>query len=416
MPFGKNTMVSVNVDDDRVSGVYKLHPTPPVKNFEEMLEGMLRNPIGTWPLNELVRDKDKILIVCDDNTRRTPVSRIMPILLGTLNSAGINYEKISILFASGTHRPMSDEEKKEKLGEEVFRRIRSFDHDYRDCMVFKGNTPLGTPIYINPIAEAADFIIGIGSIIPHRYCGWSGGGKIIQPGICGEKTNACTHLLISKDESIQLGSVKNIARDEINHVAEEAGLKFIINTVLNSEGDPVALAVGHPVAAHEYGVEAAQKVCGVEMKREDIVVVSSYPEYHNLWQAGKSVYSADLAVNPGGAIVLVSPMSEGFGEHNEMLSILGKPSADILGIINSGDSEDDLSYAAAYAMNLVLDRNKVIVVSDVMGEETSVALGMTWMNSLQDAVDSVLAENPTAKINFICEGPEILPLIKGDGG
>ncbi|MDR1573657.1 MAG: nickel-dependent lactate racemase [Clostridiales Family XIII bacterium] len=410
LPKGNHEYAELVINDANVSGVYTLNDTAPMRDLEKTLSELLTSPIGMSSLAESVCGVESVLIVCDDNTRRTPAKAILPILLSALNEAGIPDKDITILFAAGTHRAMTEREIEEKIGAEICRRLRFHNHDHKGEMRYKGNTPLGTPIYLNPLADRADFIIGIGSIIPHRYCGWSGGGKIIQPGVCGEETIAETHLLIAKDRTVNLGSVNNVARDEINRVAETAGLKMIINTVLNNAGDPVAIVAGHPVAAHEAGVEVAREVCGVKMERTDVVLIGAWPEDQNLWQAGKSLYTADLAVKSGGTILLYASMAEGIGEHEDENPPSGKTSDEILQMINAREIEDRIGGAAAYAMRLVLDRSKVIIVSENLKERERTFMGMTWMKDLQAAVDRTLETMPEATVNVICNGPEILPL------
>jgi nickel-dependent lactate racemase len=410
LPKGNHAYAEVVVNDANIAGVYTLNEVAPIRDLEAKFAEGLRSPIGMDSLAVSARGAKNVLIVCDDNTRRTPAKAILPTLLSALNEAGIPDGAITILFATGTHRAMTEREIEEKIGAAIRRRIRYYNHDYKGEMRYKGNTPLGTPIYLNPLVDRADFVIGVGSIIPHRYCGWSGGGKIIQPGVCGEETNAETHLLIAKDKTVNLGSESNIVRDEINRVAETAGLKMIINTVLNSAGDPVAVVAGHPVAAHEAGVAIAREICGVRMERTDVVLVGAWPEDQNLWQAGKSLYTADLAVKPGGTIVLCASMPEGIGEHEEVTPLTGKTNEEILRMLDAHEIEDRLSAAAAYALGLILDRNKVVVVSEHAEDRERTFIGMTWMRDLQAAMDRALEANPKATVNVICNGPEILPL------
>ena len=411
IPYGQDFM-EAQIDEDRLIGCYSLQPAKAIVNLEKAIKEVLMHPIESEPLINITTGSRRILIVSDDNTRRTPVHRILPILLEELAYCGINDEDIKILFASGSHRPMSIVEIEKKIGKEIYERIQTFSHDCRKDLIYKGSTPMGTHIYINKLVEEADFIIGIGSIIPHRYCGWSGGGKIIQPGICGEETIIGTHLMITKDPSIKLGSMNNKVRAEINEVAKVAGLKFIINTILNSEGDVVGLVAGDPICAHKAGMIIAKEVCGVKMERADIVVISSFPEDLNVWQAGKALYAADLVVKEGGTVILVSPLTEGVGEHLEMISLMGCSCKDIFKKINKGEIEDLLSGAAGFAISQVLDRTKVFVVTDGINDETASKMRMIRYRNLQDAIEEAITDNPSAKIVCLKEGTEILPIIK----
>jgi len=164
---------------------------------EEIIEAGLDNPVGTPDLAEMVSPGQRVLIIVDDNTRTTPAERILPYLLTRLNTAGISDANIKFLVGLGTHRAMSAKELEQKLGKEVYQRYSVYNHDWEksDDLLNIGKTTSGIDIWINRHLTEADFIIGLGHIVPHRVAGYSGGGKIIQPGLCGPATTAQTHWL-----------------------------------------------------------------------------------------------------------------------------------------------------------------------------------------------------------------------------
>lgn len=412
IPYGKKD-IKVFVKKCHFAGLYSLRKFKNIKKIEEEIERVLIKPTGCEPFIDLIKNKRKILIVCDDNTRRTPVNKIMPHVLEKIKLAGIEDKKVTILIATGSHRAMSKEEIKEKVGQQAFRRIKIVNHDHKRDLVFIGKTKKSTPIYINKNLIEADFIMGIGNIIPHRYCGWSGGGKIIQPGVCGEETIAKTHLLITKDSSISLGSIDNIARSEINEVAKNAGLCFIINTILNSKGQIMGIVAGEPETAHLKGVEIAQNICGVPIPLADIVVISSFPEDLNLWQALKALYAADIVVKDNGIVILVSPLYEGIGEHLDFIKLLSLNCDTISKQINCFYIQDLLSGAAAFAISQITDRVEVLIVSEGITDETAGKMRMKRYKNLQNALKYAFTKKPSSKAVFIREGTEILPLIEG---
>lgn len=326
-----------------------------------------------------------------------------------LNSIGIGDSNIKILFALGTHRPMTNEEIKKKIGENIFYRIKSYNHDCRKNLIFRGKTSTGIPIYINKLVDDADFLIGIGNIIPHRYCGWSGGGKIILPGICGEETIIKMHSLVMKDSSIKLGNINNSAHREINEVAKIVGLKFIINTVLNGNNEIVEVVAGNVEETQRRGIKIAEDILKVPIPTSDAVVISSYPEGLNLWQALKALYTADFIVKEGGFIILVSPLFEGIGEHGEFIELLKYRSTEIKKKLQNNKIQDLLGGIAAFTESMVIEKNKVLIVTGGISDKVAEEMGFKKFSYLKEAIENIIIERPNLKITFIKEGTKILP-------
>ena len=194
----------------------------------------------------------------------TPRQRIFPPLLDELNKAGIPDKDITVLIALGTHRYMSQEEIRDCFGKEVTRRVKILNHERKDKanLINVGSTPSGISIGVNKITYKADYLIGVGSIVPHSLAGYGGGAKIVQPGICSWETTGKTHLLpMKKDEFFALvGNPENKVRLEMEEVARIVGLNFIVNVVLNSEGEIVKVVSGDPVKAHREGIKVAKEI------------------------------------------------------------------------------------------------------------------------------------------------------------
>ena len=388
--------------------------TTEIQNPTEIIRESLERPIGCESLDKLVLGSKKILIISDDLTRPTPVHLILPEVLAQLKLANISDENIQILIATGTHRPMTYSELVLKLGEGVPDRLVVLNHRYDDFenLVSLGETPSGIPITVNRLVLESDFVIGIGNIVPHRYCGWAGGAKIIQPGVSGEDTTAATHLMITKDPEARLGQVENTVRWEIEAVAEQVGLSFIVNTVLNHEQKIVAVVAGEMRQAFRAGVEIAKLVCGAEFhSAADIVIASAYPIDINLWQAGKALYSADLVTKDGGLIILVSPCSEGVGEHGSFRDLIFQDYESIEKLITSG-SVDKISAAAALAVALVRQRVEVWMVTQGVTEADCKKMGFKRFLSVSEAVEVAMVERPGATFSIMHNACEVLPIIK----
>ena len=233
-----------SVPDENLIDVLSPFASTPLGDLEGEIEKALDNPIGQGPLSDGIKPGDKVLIVSDDNTRFTPSDKIIPPMLARLNAAGVPDENISVIMALGTHRYMTEEEMKDKVGPEVFQRVRVFNHEWRDKsqLADLGVSGQGTPLWVNKAAVEADVVIGLGAIVPHHIPGYSGSSKIIQPGICGPATTAETHLLAcSEGGDSFLGIVDNPVRRDLDDMADKVGMNTIFNVVMNSEGGVVGV-------------------------------------------------------------------------------------------------------------------------------------------------------------------------------
>jgi len=382
------------------------------------IERSLDNPIGHKGLSALSRKGKNTVIICDDYTRPTPTDKILPILLNRLNDVGISDENIKILIAAGTHRYMSVDEIKRKVGKEVMKRIEVMNHYWKDekMLVGLGKTPLGTPISVNKHVIDADIKIGVGNIIPHCVGGWGGGAKIIQPGVCGAETTDYTHWLSAKFFIKDLlGIAENPIRIEIEEIARKVGLDFIINTVLNSQMEIVRVVSGDFVEAHREGVKVARQVYGVEVPaKAKIVVCDSYPCDVDLWQAIKAIYAAELVVEKGGTIVLITPCWEGVSsEHPTWLDYGFRPYDEIKKLVEAGKITDLIASAdLAIIGRMINEKAKVILCSAGISEAETQKLNFDYAKTPQEAINKVfIAYSPKDKIVVLRGAAELLPII-----
>ncbi len=412
LPCGK-TAVEVEVPAANLLGVYASRDGKPASDPLGLLQSALACPISTPPLRELAAGARKVLLIVDDNTRRTPVARMLPAIVDCLAAAGVPEEGVKILFATGTHREMTEAERIAKVGRDIFLRYECAVHDYLAECVSLGTTGFGTPVAVNPLLLWADLKIAIGSVMPHAFCGWAGGGKMILPGVCGAPSILATHLLPVKDPGIALGVPDNRARREIDEAARMAGLDFIVNTILDASGNIVDLVAGDPAAAHRAGVEKARGVQGVRIPAADLVIGSAYPEDGNYWQAGKSLHTMERVVVHGGLAVLVAALPEGRGEHPGLFDAMGEERAvllDRLAALQGGDIDEALAVAAALADRRILDKARLGLVSGGLPQgETAGGAFARFANPTQ-AVRRVLADKPDARVVCLLNCPEILPL------
>ncbi|HEX7598956.1 MAG TPA: nickel-dependent lactate racemase, partial [Polyangia bacterium] len=367
----------------------------PYQNLEVEIRRALAEPIGAPSLGQFVRatldslppasDRPasrrppQVVILVDDLTRPTPQQAILPILLDQLNHAGVPDRQVTVLIALGTHRPMTPAEIRQRFGEQVTQRVQVLNNPWQDStqMVDLGATPNGTPVQVSRLALKAGFLLGAGSIVPHHIPGFSGGAKIVQPGITGAATTGATHLLSTRTRRSYLGLVENPVRAEMEWIAERVGLKAIFNTVLAPDGSLVQAFYGEPRQAFRQGAALAARVWGAKAPfQPDIVVAGSHPCDIEFWQAHKSLYPADMLLKDGGTLILVTPCPEGVSVmHPEVLDYAGLPPEEILARIQNGAIADVAAGALALAWAQVRQRLHIRLVSHGIPPAAARALG-----------------------------------------
>lgn len=422
VPYGKN-ILEASIPKGSLLFDGRMGEFQEIKNLEEVILQGLDNPIGCQPLKNQIQKDNRVLVLIEDNTRTTPVDKILPVLIDYLLENGIKEENIEILTAPGTHRLMTEDEIIEKVGKSIYGRIKISQHDYndQDSMIDLGTVEAGSlkiPVHINKKVRETDYIIGLGNIIPHSDAGFSGGGKIVQPGICGSATTSATHIAGALMEEIPLGRNEgNVCRKGIEEVARLAGLKFIINVVKNTNEEVVGIFAGDFIEAHREGSKLSRKVFGVEIPEEaDIVVVSSNPCNIDFWQGEKGLVSAYFSVKEKGHIVFAAPCYEGMEHNHPKLREWAKLSYDEakkdVERISFHDKESDLVAAdIAMANSRVREKANIIIISEGLTDAEIDILGYTRFNDLQAALDSLLEKKPHAKIGVLPRGGDCLPFI-----
>ena len=401
---------------DIVQPRIKSHPET---THNKIIKLGLEQPINSPGLKDLIKKGHKILIIVDDYTRTTPTNLILPILMEKLRLVGISRKDIKLLVASGTHRKMSHEEKKQKYGKDIVNNYEILDHNWRDdkSLVKLDTTKQGTEIWINKEVLEADFVIGIGQIVPHRVVGFSGGSKIIQPGVSGPITTGQTHWLSAKYEGSEImGKIDNPIRKEINKIGEAVGLKFIINTICDGSGNVFKCVCGDPIKAFEEGCKNALEIYGIPLSTKgDIVIVDSFHADIELWQAAKGIYSGDLALKPDGVLILVSPCTEGVSaEHPNIIDIGYRPFSEIENMVKNGELKN-LTLAAhlAHVGRVIRGKRTGILVSPGIPKNIAEKLGFYYAKTVQNALELALKiKGKNAKVVVIKNGGALMPIIK----
>lgn len=319
LPYGRSTK-ELEISEDRLEGLLlsKTHEYKPVKSESELVRDALCNPIGAEPLENMAKGKKNIVIISSDHTRPVPSRVIIPEILEIIRKANRDAE-ITILVATGAHRASTDEELRDKYGDDIVDNVKIVMHDSRNDndMIDLGTLPSGGSLMINKTALEADLLIAEGFIEPHFFAGFSGGRKSILPGIVSFETVLANHCAEFIDSDYARTGIleNNPLHMDMLYAAEKANLKFIINVVINQNKEIIAAFAGDREKAHYKGCEFLKKLAGVKSKKADVVVTTNggYPLDQNIYQSVKGMTAAEASIEDGGVIIMASQCSDGHG-------------------------------------------------------------------------------------------------------
>ncbi len=408
----------MEVPDGNLLGEYWPREAPEGPGAAELTARALANPVAGPPLRTLVQPGRSVLLLSDDFTRPTPVAEMLPPVLAELQAGGARREDIGILIASGTHRPMTSEELARKLGHEVVRQYPVWPTQWQDRaeMADLGRTSGGLPIIVNRRLPEAGLVVGLGHIVPHRVTGFSGGAKIVEPGVQGEPNGLPEmHWMAAQVPGRAiLGVAQNPVRREVDEVGRRAGLSFVVDAVQGDNGRVAAVYAGEPTAAYLAGARLAREIYGVHLPQEaDVVVIDSYPADVDFWQAGKAVYASELAVRPGGAVILVTPCPEGVSARHPAVVHYGVRSvAELQRMVAEGEIVDIIA-AAIMALTawVVRERAVGIMVSPGIPPDEQRRIGFAPAPNAQEALAMAFERlGRDARVAVLHHGGEILPL------
>jgi len=319
LAFGK-TGLPVNLPDTFRYRMLEARSAKPLPDWRAALEAALDAPIGTPPLEEMARGKQSAAISICDITRPAPNSKTLPLVLERLERAGIPRETITILIATGLHRPATDDEIREICGPDIAACYRVVNHDARNLASHRhlGTAASGTPVYVDERFIAADLHITLGFIEPHLMLGFSGARKLIAPGLAAQETIKVLHSpKFMRDARAVEGSIEdNPLHRELLEIARMARHDFVLDVALTRDRAIAGVFAGHSERAHREGVGFVSEVMLETLEEPvDAVITTSagYPLDLTYYQAIKGVTAAQHIVKPGGRILLVAECSEGAG-------------------------------------------------------------------------------------------------------
>lgn len=287
---------------------------------------LLQAPIGTPRLSEMAKGCRSAVIIIDDISRPTPTAEVLPLVLEELQEGGMALSQVRVVIAAGGHEAASNEENLKKLGQETANLVKWELHDPDGDLVYAGKSPSAIPLYLNRTVMEAELKIGIGGITPHDGAGFSGGSKILVPGVAGTQTARYLHDFL-KGAKQRGGSIDNDFRRELDVITGELGLNFIVNVILNHERQIAALFAGDRVLAHREGAAVATEKFAVDPPHDvEIVIANTYPFDANLWFVPWGFWPL-MQAPPGATKVALADGWQGAGSHRLKptdLSVLGR--------------------------------------------------------------------------------------------
>lgn len=332
IPYYTSTL-DLHVNEENLKAVItaKMHEFKADKSEDDLIREALNNPIGTPPLRELAKGKNKVVLVTSDHTRAVPSKITLPLELEEIRKGNPDAD-ITILIATGLHRPTTEEEQRRMFGDAIVDNEKIVvNHAFEpDEFVNMGTLPSGAEFHVNKLATECDLLICEGFIEPHFFAGFSGGRKSILPGICSQETvneNHSYKAIASKYSKTGVLEHNPIHEDMV-YAARLVNVQFILNVALNAEKKVIAAWAGDLEKAHEEGVAFIREWSQCPSITGDIVITSNggYPLDQNLYQSPKAVATAEACAGEDGVIIMCCSCADGMGgTHFEKLIQMGTP-------------------------------------------------------------------------------------------
>ncbi len=415
LEYGRDGL-EVSLPDASVVKCLGYRSAVPIADPDAAIRQTLLSPNGSPPLADLARGRTTACVVISDVTRPVPNAVLLPPILETLEAAGIPRQEILILVATGLHRPNVGTELEEMVGSEIARTYRIENHNglNRDSHTYLGDSPRGVPVWIDSRYAQADLKITTGLIEPHFMAGFSGGRKLICPGLAAIETvrvwhgpgflehpNACVGVLD-----------QNPVHEENTWIARRTGCDFIANTVIDAHRRILKVVAGDMEAAFHEGVDFVRSlVVDTVPEPVDVVVTSSagYPLDTTFYQSVKGMVAAADIVKPGGTVILAASLSQGIG--SEPFQRLFEENSSIDQFMDRilGSDYFVMDQWQLEELAKILRKARVVVVTEGLPRETLQRLFVESAPSVEDAVAECLARyGSNATIAVVPKGPYVI--------
>ena len=405
---------------EAVATVIRKRPLPKIADPAAAIETALAAPIGAPPLSELARGRQSACILICDITRPVPNRLFLGPMVRTMMAAGIPQDRITILVATGLHRPNLGEELAELVGDPwVLDNIRIVNHDARDeaAHIDFGVTPTrGTPVKLDRLLVEADLRIATGLVEPHFMAGWSGGRKVIAPGVAHHETIRTFHSARFMEDplAVQCNLIGNPLHEEQLQIVRMLGEVYALNTVLDEDRDLVCVTFGEIIESHAAAVDFVSDATRIDLPHKFSTVVTSsagYPLDKTYYQTIKGMVTPIDILAPGGTLIMLSECSEGFGspEFREAQArlvdvgpdrFLATLTAKTLAEIDEWQTEMQLKPMRVGRIELF--------TTGLHGEDRDLT-GVTMIDDVAAAIAGSIRRSGDPRVAIIPEGPYVIP-------
>ena len=420
LDYGREGL-TVEVPDAHLAGILTLREAQAAEDGPAAVRDALASPIGKPPLAEIAKGKQTACIVVCDITRPVPNPVILPEVLTILDAAGIQRSNVTILNATGTHRPNSDDELRQMLGDEAFETCVLVNHICTDDadMVDLGVSPNGVPILLNRHYVNADLKITVGMIEPHFMAGYAGGRKMVMPGVAGLKSVQAWHSPRFLEHPLATnGSVKgNPVHDEALWITQQCPPDFIIDVALDKHKKIAKVFAGDLVEAWFTGVDFVAENNTADMEElVDVVITTTggYPLDLTFYQTVKGMVGALPALKPGGTVIIASACSEGIGNHHFRDTIFACPDIhQFLAQIEDPSWKVVADQWQVEELAKAVRHHRVALKCEGITREDAKRLFVEPIDRVEDEIQACIERyGPNTKIVVIPKGPYVIPRVR----
>jgi nickel-dependent lactate racemase len=414
LAYGKSGL-ELRLPEGADARVFRSRACPGIPAPQDAVRQALEKPIASRPLSAVARGRTSACVVISDITRPVPNRLILPPTLAAIEAAGVPREAITILIATGIHRPNLGDELVELVGPEIAANYRVENHYSKDMneLRFVGQTSAGIPIYVNRRYLDADLKVLTGFIEPHLWAGYSGGRKAILPGISSLETMKHMHgCAMIDDPGTHYGNlVDNPFHEAGLEVAGRVGVDFIVNVVLNDSKQITGVFAGHCREAHLAGCRFCEQWVVAEIDEPvdlAITCAGGYPLDKTLYQSVKGMSGAAPIVKPGGTILVATRCDEQAGSP-EFTSLLDRAESveNFFEMIRRPDFFE-VDQWIAQEMYQILREKRIAIYSEGLTPQQIHRYLLDPVADLQAYVDAFVARAAAARIAVIPEGPYVI--------
>ncbi|MBT5876792.1 MAG: nickel-dependent lactate racemase [Candidatus Latescibacteria bacterium] len=416
LAYGRDAL-PVEIPDSNLAAVLNMNPVPHLADPAMTTREALLCPIDSQPLSELARVRKDACVVVSDITRPVPHDVILPPILQTLELNGITAEDITLLVATGLHEPMGEAQLRETLTDPIVDRYNVVNHVARnpDEQMYLGDTPAGIPAYVDRRYVHSDLKILTGLIESHFMAGYSGGRKLVAPGLVGTKTIELLHgPTVLEDPRAANGVLEGNPLHEASlSIARMAGADFIVNVAMDEERRVTGVFAGELEAAHLAGVAAVEQMVQVFLEEPvDIVITSSagYPLDTTFYQAVKGMVGVLDILKQDGTIIIAASCMDGIGskEFEELLRNTSDLGAFIHGIQQPGVFTID--QWEVEELIKALRKAHVLLYTDGLSPDDIRSCLVEPATSVESGISAALTRHgEDARIAVVPKGPYVMP-------